>query len=123
MRSKMNWPQAIKANKWLVAACAALFLLLFFLALSIDQGFEQNARLRQEASNSYDDRAALQAVLMRHQDIEIGQRGYVITGDVEFLEPYQNAERRIDASLDTFEKLSGDGDQAALIDRLRRVSA
>lgn len=119
----MNWPQAIKANKWLVAACAALFLLLFFLALSIDQGFEQNARLRQEASNSYDARAALQAVLMRHQDIEIGQRGYVITGDVEFLEPYQNAERRIDASLDTFEKLSGDGDQAALIDRLRRVSA
>src|SRR3546814_1932162 len=46
-------------------------LLLFFLSLATDRGFAQNARLRQDVSNSYDARAALQGVLTRHQDIEL----------------------------------------------------
>ncbi len=34
-----------------------------------------------------------------HQDIEIGQRGYAITGDTAFLEPYRIAEAQVEGQL------------------------
>lgn len=110
------------ANWVLVAACAGALLILFFLSFATDRGFEQNARLRQQVSNSYDARAALQGVLTRHQDIELGQRGYVITGDPKFLSPYLGAEARIDNNLDLFAKLAGSDGQSERIDELRRTS-
>lgn len=117
-----GWHRAIIANGLLAGTCAAALLILLFLAIDVDRGFEENARLRQDVSDSYDARAALQAVLNRHLDIELGQRGYIITGDTRFLEPYLNAEESIDANLDAFAKLVGRG-QAALVAELRRESA
>ncbi len=117
-----GWHRAIIANGLLAGTCVAALLVLLFLAIDVDRGFEENARLRQDVSDSYDARAALQAVLNRHLDIELGQRGYVITGDARFLQPYLNAEESIDANLDAFAKLAGRG-QAALIAELRRESA
>ncbi|HVH48786.1 MAG TPA: CHASE3 domain-containing protein [Sphingomicrobium sp.] len=106
----------------LVATCAGALLILFFLTLAIDREFDENVRLRQAVSASYDARAALQGVLTRHQDIELGQRGYVITGDERFLDPYRSGEARIDANLDTFERLAGNKEQAPLIAELREAS-
>ena len=117
-----GWHRAIIANGLLAGTCVAALLVLLFLAIDVDRGFEENARLRQDVSDSYDARAALQAVLNRHLDIELGQRGYVITGDARFLQPYLNAEESIDANLDAFAKLAGRG-QAALVAELRRESA
>src|SRR3546814_9317068 len=94
MRRTAIWQRAITANWVLITACVGALLLLFFLSLATDRGFAQNARLRQDVSNSYDARAALQGVLTRHQDIELGQRGYIITGDRNFLAPYRSAEAR-----------------------------
>lgn len=122
MRKAASWQRAIVGNWVLIVTGAGALLILFFLSLATDRGFEQNARLRQQVSNSYDARAALQAVLTRHQDIELGQRGYVITGDPEFLTPYRAAEARIDANFDLFEKLAGNDGQGELIDALRRTS-
>ena len=110
-------------NALLVISSAAALLLLFFLALSTDRGFEQSKRLRDIAADSYDSRIALQDVLTLHQDIEVGQRGYVITGDVAFLEPYRVATERIDARLAAFDRLAGGNRQDALINELRRASA
>ena len=116
-----GWHRAIIANGLLAGTCVAALLILLFLAIDVDRGFEENARLRQDVSDSYDARAALQAVLNRHLDIELGQRGYVITGDARFLQPYLTAEESIDANLDSFAKLAGRG-QAALVAELRRES-
>src|SRR3546814_6245743 len=77
MRRTAIWQRAITANWVLITACVGALLLLFFLSLATDRGFAQNARLRQDVSNSYDARAALQGVLTRHQDIELGPRGYI----------------------------------------------
>lgn len=121
-RATASWQQALRANWMLVVACAGALLLLFFLSLATDRGFEQNVRLRQQVSNSYDARAALQGVLTRHQDIELGQRGYVITGDRRFLDPYRSAESRIDGNLDLFAKLAGNDGQDKLIAELRTAS-
>lgn len=122
MRKASSWVGTIRANWVLVFTCVGALLILSFLSLATDRGFEQNARLRQEVSNSYDARAALQGVLTRHQDIELGQRGYVITGDPKFLAPYRSGASRIDANLDLFAKLAGSDGQSKLVDDLRRTS-
>lgn len=111
------------ANGVLIAASAGVLLILVFLALATDRGFEQSARLRQEVFDSYDARASLQAVLTLHQDIETGQRGYVITGDEGFLEPYRTADARIDENLAAFTRLAGLSRETPVIDELRRASA
>lgn len=123
MQRGSMWWRAVKANGLLIAACSGALLILLFLALAIDREFAENARLREQVAASYDARASLQAVLTRHQDLELGQRGYVITGDPAFLEPYRNAEARIDRNIDAFELLAGGREQARLIDQLRQASA
>lgn len=114
--------RAIWANRLLIGTCATALLFVLFLVLDVDRGFEQNARLRQDVSDSYDARAALQAVLNGHQDIELGQRGYVITGDPRFLQPYNDAEKRIEENLNEFARRAGEG-QSRHIAELRRASA
>ncbi|WP_447765554.1 CHASE3 domain-containing protein [Sphingopyxis panaciterrae] len=122
MRKAASWQRAITANWALITTSVGVLLILFFLSLATDRGFAQNARLRQDVSNSYDARAALQGVLTRHQDIELGQRGYIITGDRNFLAPYRSAEARIDANLDLFAKLAGSDGQEKRIGELRATS-
>lgn len=77
MRIARWWRMAAK-NWVLVTTCAGVLAILSILSLATDRGFEENARLRQQVVDSYDARAALQGVLARHQDIELGQRGFVI---------------------------------------------
>jgi signal transduction histidine kinase len=47
------------------------------------------------------------------KDMETGQRGYIITGDSEFLEPYDSAKVRIKAETDTLNYLVQDDEQQA----------
>lgn len=117
-----RWWQVAAKNWVLVTTCAGVLLILSFLSLATDRGFEENARLRQQVVDSYDARAALQGVLARHQDIELGQRGFVITGDPQFLAPYRSAESRIDANFELFETLAGGEGQDRLIAELRATS-
>lgn len=121
MRMSIWWRVATK-NWVLVVTCAGVLVILSFLSLGTDRGFAENARLRQQVVDSYDARAALQGVLARHQDIELGQRGFVITGDPAFLAPYRSAESRIDANFELFEKLAGGEGQDPLIAKLRATS-
>lgn len=122
MRKAANWRRAVMGNWVLIITGGGALLILFFLSLATDRGFEQNAHLREQVSNSYDARAALQGVLTRHQDIELGQRGYIITGDPKFLTPYRAAEARIDGNFDLFAKLAGSDGKDQLIGALRRAS-
>lgn len=123
LRRASTLRRAVEGNWVLIAASVGTLLILFFLSLATDRGFEQNSLLRQQVASSYDARAALQAVLTRHLDIELGQRGYVITGDRRFLDPYREAEARIDANLDRFAALAGKDGQEKRIAELRALSA
>ena len=51
---------------------------------------------------------SLSRVLSTITDAETGQRGYVITGDTKFLEPYQQATKRIDAEVQKLKDLTND---------------
>ena len=54
-------------------------------------------------------------------DLETGMRGYLLTGDEHFLDPYETAKPRITVALDTLLELTADN--PAQTDRLRRLQA
>src|SRR6516164_10355568 len=59
-------------------------------------------------------------LLGQTQNLKIGERGYVLTGDDTFLKPYQSAIARIPGSLDELRSLVSDNpDQIRRVDRIR----
>jgi PAS domain S-box-containing protein len=65
--------------------------------------------------------AALEQVLTLAAEAETGQRGYVITGNERYLEPFTAAEQRIDAQVSRLAQLTRDNaEQEAEVPRLQR---
>ena len=65
--------------------------------------------------------AALEQVLTSAAEAETGQRGYVITGNERYLEPFKIAEQRIDAQVSSLAQLTRDNaEQEAEVPRLQR---
>ncbi|NSX32778.1 response regulator [Brevundimonas vesicularis] len=83
----------------LALAVGALVLVLAFVGLEMRRDFERVRALRQETAHSYRAREELQTVFSLMQDAETGQRGYIISGNPDFLTPYQTAIRRLDREL------------------------
>jgi signal transduction histidine kinase len=54
---------------------------------------------------------ALEVVLSTLKDAETGERGYIITGSTDYLEPYRSAVRQIDEDLQTLKELTADNPQ------------
>ena len=52
--------------------------------------------------------AQVEIIMGSAKDAETGERGYLITGDPAFLEPYNNAQRDMPGDLDTFQQLTSD---------------
>jgi CHASE3 domain sensor protein len=64
----------------------------------------------------------LDAVLLGIVDAETGQRGFIITGDTAYLEPYHAGRTNADAHLATLAQLvAGDTDQTRRLQQLRRL--
>ncbi len=74
-------------------------LLLVVSGFELVNEFRSNRAVRIEIDRSYETRAQIQSVFSLLQDAETGQRGYVITGDDRFLEPYDNATRDLDSQM------------------------
>lgn len=83
-------------------------LILLLFAVQIYQG-RQNARLRERVEQAHETTAHLDTVLSLHQDIETGQRGFLLTGNPVFLEPYLAARGRLDPA---FRELHADFHEA-----------
>lgn len=101
-----------------IAAAVGVPVILLLMAFLVNRGFEETARLRREVEGSYETRAALERVLSLHQDIELGQRGYLITGDETFLRPYREASRSVDqalVSLREADMAAGDAERLATL--------
>ncbi len=57
-------------------------------------------------------------------DMETGKRGYLLSGDPRYLEPYQNGEAKVGLALDSLEALSGDNPiQGRRIGEIRTLRA
>jgi CHASE3 domain sensor protein len=58
--------------------------------------------------HTYEVQSTLEATLSTLKDAETGQRGYVITGDERYLEPYQTAIAQLDNHLNRLRSLTSD---------------
>lgn len=74
-------------------------LLLLLTTWEIQREFTRGRVLREAVDHSYEQRMQLQTLFSLLQDAETGQRGYVITGQQRFLEPYDAALRRLPSHL------------------------
>ncbi|AQR72841.1 ATP-binding protein [Sphingomonas sp. LM7] len=113
-----------KLVRWgVIAAVVCVPLLLLVLTLLVGRGFDETAALRREVVRSYEARADLQRIFSLHQDLETGQRGFVITGDPQFLTPYFAATQQIDAAFSALDgNLPADARYRPALAELRRVS-
>ena len=90
-----------------------LAMLALLLALIIANGVVEyhNVRDLQEARQKVEDseraQAALQRALAVLQDAETGVRGYVITGDTTYLDPYHTALAEADARFAELDRALG----------------
>ena len=103
---------------WVVIAGIAVTGIVAVLGLQVTRGFGQTEALRREVIRSYETRADLARILSLHQDIETGQRGYVLTSDARFLKPYDDANAALDAA---FLALARDENSAWLTPRLAEL--
>lgn len=79
--------------------------------------------LRHEVEQSYARRLQLQRILSLHQDLETASRGYVLTQQETFLEPYRLAEPAIAGELTRLDRLERGGEAAEKLRHLREHSA
>jgi len=99
-----NWT----INKRLIvgfgAAAITLCAIVLIAYLTISKSIESNALVR----HTYDVRDQLQDMLTGLIDGETGVRGFVITGDEHYLEPYNTALQIVPTALDRFRQLTVD---------------
>ena len=93
--------------------------LLFALALVtlVTMGVVSYRAHREQVSRAasvqqtFEEIGAIAAVLDALRDSETGQRGYLLTGDVEYLAPYQSAANSLGQRLDDLQRLAADNRQ------------
>jgi len=78
-----------------VAATLAVFLIAFLSYRS----FQQRAEGARLVSHTLEITARLEVILSTFQDAETGQRGFLLTGDEHYLEPYDRAIAAFDGEL------------------------
>src|SRR2546430_13479199 len=88
-----------------------LWLTLFLLSLITLSSYiylvkvHENYLLVQHTNQALD---ALDDVVLTLREAETGQRGFLLTGQERYLEPYHSAEPRLDRSLDKLRRLIGE---------------
>jgi PAS domain S-box-containing protein len=97
-----------RAALWLAAVLAPLLVvlvsgLLFYTLIS-------GAHLRAEVERSFRTREQIQRVFSLMQDAETGQRGFIVTGREDFLEPYHSGTAALDLQLQALDDLLGDSE-------------
>ncbi len=104
-------------------ALASIPLILLLLGQLLASEFRQSRSLREAVDESYRARLEVHRLLSIHQDMETGQRGFVMTGDRSFLEPFELARNEVDPALAAVERHLGDGSPLRRdLQELRRLS-
>jgi signal transduction histidine kinase/CheY-like chemotaxis protein/CHASE3 domain sensor protein len=106
-------------SQWGFGAAIAAVLLIAFLSY---WSFLQRAEAVRQVSHTVDVADHLDALYSTFQDAETGQRGYLLTGDDPYLEPYQGALATLSAEIPRLRALVSDNPQqverTAVLERL-----
>lgn len=110
------------AATYAVALGAALLLLILVVVGAFIQT-NQSADVNQQVRESIDRRSHYRLLLRSLQDAETGQRGYLLTDDEAYLEPYENARLIIGGELDAIDRSSaGDNVRTQEASRLHALA-
>jgi PAS domain S-box-containing protein len=108
-------------EKWLMAAGAAVVIL--FLVVNVQLTFSNTRQLYEQNEwvvHTHKVMDSLNGVLSMMKDAETGQRGYLLTGDPRFLEPYDQAIATVHEQMQKLEALMADNArQQARLPQLR----
>jgi methyl-accepting chemotaxis protein len=96
-----NWTFARK----LAAGYGLAVLTLLVIAVVAYRTTSDLVDSNQAATRSYEVRAAFRELLSDAKDAESGQRGYLLTGDDAYLEPYSTALKTLKGDLDRLNRL------------------
>ena len=96
---------------------AAFFAVQFVLSLNSFRGIRNDTREQQRSQESVVAAIRIEKLVL---DLETGTRGYVITGDRQFLQPYEAARRALPAESARLKSVAP-GPLAANLDRLWRA--
>jgi signal transduction histidine kinase/DNA-binding response OmpR family regulator len=109
----------LAANRLVLLVAVPLFLVLAIVAYLTVQ-FAANERDAQNwVRHTYQVIESLNSILSDAQDAETGQRGYLLTRQDQFLQPYQAARRKVYGDLAAFRHLTADNaDEQARAARL-----
>ncbi len=88
----------------LIAAVLAVGLIAFFTYRSLQSREEANARV----SHTLEVQRLLQGALSSVKDAETGQRGFLLTGEERYLEPYTTARTALPTELSSLRGLTSD---------------
>lgn len=103
-------------------------LVVTLLALNVWIAYSNIQALRrgfEDVAHTHDVIVGLERLLSLMQDAETGQRGYVITGDASYLQPYNQSLKSIDSQLRACERLASsvDDQRRRMADVKRLVAA
>ncbi|MBI1359718.1 MAG: PAS domain-containing protein [Alphaproteobacteria bacterium] len=104
----------------MIAGVVAIGAALVFGGL---QAQKRRAETQELYAHTLEVMAAARELMSSLQDLETGQRGYLLSHDPDYLEPYVRADRKIDGQIDTLKLLSRDPRQQTMIDTLTRQIA
>ncbi|HSV52847.1 MAG TPA: CHASE3 domain-containing protein [Burkholderiaceae bacterium] len=106
--------------RWLSIPQMAVSLPLAILAVIAlvginETGYWQSIRAAEEIEQAQRTRGVLHKLLQQMLDAETGQRGFLLTGDPRYLEPYSAATADINQSLDSLHKMYAEQPRELLV--------
>lgn len=120
-RSSQRSPDA-HLPKWLIVG--AVFS-VFALGLGVALDVYNTLRYSRDAewvTHTHKAITGLEHILSLAKDAETGQRGFVLTGELPYLEPYNTAVREINQQIDSLQQLTEDNaTQQARVPKLREL--
>ena len=112
---KINWT----IGRRLTATFSVLFVIQIILGVVAYDGIVRSGRNFNTVTRTIQVNADISGVLTALDDAETGERGYLITGEDSYLEPYQAARKVIDpATRDLREATADNPNQQRLLDML-----
>lgn len=106
---------------YVAALSAALLLLIITVAAALwqtNRGVELNVEVRESLAQ----RANLRLLIRALQDVETGQRGYLLTGNADYLQPYLAARDDVGRQLDLLEAAARTAERRTELERMRELS-
>ena len=105
-----------------VVLCGLAFFSLGVVGVFLNWNAQQLNQVIENASQANQVSERLQKLLSELQDGETGQRGYLLTGRIEYLEPYDNGTRTIGDNFKQIRSLlQSDPSQSKRLDQVERL--